>query len=303
MNGNPKTALVVSGGGSKGAFAVGAINYLMNKLGVKFDMVAGTSTGSLIGPFVAAGDQALLAKDYLELEIEHFVRRKNVVVSLFTAKSVLDAAPFRKVLKSRFDEARAKAVLQSSIQTIIATVSLQSGKVTYFHTGPRINVPHGAADPVKIRDRDMLLKVVEASSNQPVFMPPVKIKTSRRQSDKNAHQYVDGGVKEYAPIEVVLRNGAEHVYAILLGPETKPVKKENYKTAVSILARTFGLFGDNVGETDVAIAREVAKQTGATIKFIRPKKDLPTKSLGIDSLTQALMMNRGRLAAREAGRI
>ncbi|MCK5797226.1 MAG: patatin-like phospholipase family protein, partial [Deltaproteobacteria bacterium] len=42
-----RTALVVSGGGSKGAFAVGAIEVLRER-GTDFDLICGTSTGSLI---------------------------------------------------------------------------------------------------------------------------------------------------------------------------------------------------------------------------------------------------------------
>lgn len=307
MNGNPKTALVVSGGGSKGAFAAGAIEHLMNKLNVTFDMVVGTSTGSLIGPFVAAGDHQLLRSQYLNMETQQFLRKKNVLVSLFTSKAVLDIAPFRAVLRNRFDAGRAAAVLGSSIQTIIATVSLQSGKVTYFYTGPRgstIRVPPEAARPIRIRDRAHLLQVIEASSNQPVFMPPVKIAaTATPQGLEKAEQYVDGGVGEYAPIRVALDNGAKHVYAIVLGPEKKTPHKGDYTKAISILVRTFGLFQHNVGVMDVEIANVVAQAKNAKIKYIRPKSDLPTPSLGIDPAIQDRMLVLGKRAARAAGKI
>ncbi len=47
-------ALVISGGGSKGAFAVGIVKRLLeNYPNLKFDMYVGTSTGSLIVPLLA----------------------------------------------------------------------------------------------------------------------------------------------------------------------------------------------------------------------------------------------------------
>ena len=41
-------ALVISGGGSKGAFAGGVAEYLMQELGHRYDLFLGTSTGSLL---------------------------------------------------------------------------------------------------------------------------------------------------------------------------------------------------------------------------------------------------------------
>jgi len=43
-------ALVISGGGSKGAFAGGVAQYLMEGRGRDYDMFLGTSTGSLLVP-------------------------------------------------------------------------------------------------------------------------------------------------------------------------------------------------------------------------------------------------------------
>ena len=43
-------ALVISGGGSKGAFAGGVAQYLIKDLGYNYDLYLGTSTGSLLVP-------------------------------------------------------------------------------------------------------------------------------------------------------------------------------------------------------------------------------------------------------------
>ncbi|HSM62892.1 MAG TPA: patatin-like phospholipase family protein, partial [Gillisia sp.] len=49
-------ALVISGGGSKGAFAGGVAQYLMEEEGKKYDLFLGTSTGSLLIPHLADGN-------------------------------------------------------------------------------------------------------------------------------------------------------------------------------------------------------------------------------------------------------
>jgi NTE family protein len=46
-------ALVISGGGSKGAFAGGVAQYLLEKKKNKYDIFIGTSTGSLLIPHLA----------------------------------------------------------------------------------------------------------------------------------------------------------------------------------------------------------------------------------------------------------
>src|ERR1041384_7926549 len=43
----PNRAVVMSGGGSKGAFQVGALDYLIHDLSLDFQVIAGVSTGSL----------------------------------------------------------------------------------------------------------------------------------------------------------------------------------------------------------------------------------------------------------------
>jgi predicted patatin/cPLA2 family phospholipase len=46
-------ALVVSGGGSKGAFGGGVAQYLIEEEKRDYDLLIGTSTGSLLVPFLA----------------------------------------------------------------------------------------------------------------------------------------------------------------------------------------------------------------------------------------------------------
>ena len=48
-------ALVISGGGSKGAFAGGVAQYLIEEKNHEYDLFLGTSTGSLLIPHLALG--------------------------------------------------------------------------------------------------------------------------------------------------------------------------------------------------------------------------------------------------------
>ena len=76
-------ALVISGGGSKGAFAGGVAQYLINDLGRNYDMYLGTSTGSLLVPHLAANDVGKLYNIFTNVRqrdvfsVSPFVQRKK----------------------------------------------------------------------------------------------------------------------------------------------------------------------------------------------------------------------------------
>ena len=66
----PKTDLVLEGGGVKGVGLVGAVDQLMRS-GYTVERVAGTSAGSIVGAFLAAGlnaDQLTEVMDGLQYE-------------------------------------------------------------------------------------------------------------------------------------------------------------------------------------------------------------------------------------------
>lgn len=72
-------ALVISGGGSKGAFAGGVAEYLINDCGNNYDILVGSSTGSLLLPHLAIGKVDKIKKNYTTV----------------TQKDIFSISPFR----------------------------------------------------------------------------------------------------------------------------------------------------------------------------------------------------------------
>ena len=62
-------ALVISGGGSKGAFAGGVAQYLLEKEKNKYDIFIGTSTGSLLIPHLALGNIKKIQRIYTNVDM------------------------------------------------------------------------------------------------------------------------------------------------------------------------------------------------------------------------------------------
>ena len=68
-----KTAFVLSGGGSRGAYEIGVWKAL-KELGVEIDMVFGTSVGAINGAMVAQDEPELAEKLWKQMETGHDLR-------------------------------------------------------------------------------------------------------------------------------------------------------------------------------------------------------------------------------------
>jgi NTE family protein len=230
-----KTALVVSGGGARGAFAVGAIKEISKK--VSFDMVAGTSTGALIAPLVATGDIELLEKIYSMAETDKIIKKNGGLnmVSVYTTEGL------KNLIDNYIDEKRYKKILESSTEVFLTTVNLANGQIKYWN--PKTSGKGGKA--MSLEDfRSALL----ASASMPILMPPVKI-------GKEFH--VDGGVREVAPLSIAIDENAETIYAIILSAEKstpKDIKLNGLMPIAEVALATIDALVQDVAENDVGIA-------------------------------------------------
>jgi len=244
-----KTALVVSGGGSKGAFAVGVIKYIQANLpAIKFDTFCGTSTGSLIVPLVAMGEMDLLEKLYTTKKTEDIILTGNVINRFINNNSLFNVSPLAQQITDIYTDARFNKLVKSKKEVFITAVCLQTGRITYFTTTgmPAVNTDY---DVVKMKDGQTLREAVLASSCQPVFLPPIEVQAV----PEKPRQFVDGGLREYAPIQLAIDNGATDIYAILLTPATPPENNISFRHVMEILQQTIDWFTNDVGVNDVQL--------------------------------------------------
>ena len=90
---------------------------------------------------------------------------------------------------------------------------------------------------------------IMASACQPVFMPPIEVKKGA----VPLRQYVDGGVREYAGVQIAIDAGADEIYTILLSPLQKDPQEKPFDQTLEILSDTIDIFTTDVSYNDIHI--------------------------------------------------
>ena len=243
-----KRALVISGGGAKGAFAVGVIRYLSAHYpAIVFDAVIGTSTGALIAPLAAAGDIDVLVKLYTTITTGNIILKGNIVNRLLSSNSLYDAGPLAQLISQYYNDAFCQKLFGLQKEIYLVTTCLQTSNTVYF-TNRDVHLQTDF-DVRKLDNADELRRAVMASACEPVFMPPLEIK----KGSLPLRQYVDGGVRELAGLQLAIDAGAEEIYAILLTPASAGVEEKNFSNTLSILEQTVDIFTQDVGLNDVQL--------------------------------------------------
>lgn len=222
-----RLAIVLSGGGAKGAFQVGVLDALANTHGVKPAIVVGTSTGAIQALGVAQGDVSGLMDVWLGIKSNSDIYKDRGGIAgsvILGQKALYDAAPLKRLLKKFADPAKLAA---SNVDLRLGVVSLQSGE---FRTIDK-SVPD-------------IFNWVYASCAMPVFFDPLQ--TSDRQ------QWVDGGVRDVTPLGAALELNPSGVLVIRASPVSKPSTTKNFGGLIPIGLRATTLLQSEVSRNDLA---------------------------------------------------
>lgn len=296
-----KRALVISGGGSKGAFAVGVIDYLVRTCKLKFDLVAGTSTGGIIAPLVVTNDVQDLVDIYSNMRTKDVMAAKRATRAL-KSTSLYSVGPGKSMITRWITPDRSAEILGSEIQMFITGVPLQTRRLTYFQTGPPGKKP-ADSDLVPIIDRSMLIQALLATSAVPGVLPVARVPAGVREPHR---QFVDGGVREIAPLDVAITNGATEVYAILLRPAAPKPEAAAYRSLVNVLGRTLEILTDEIMYNDVRHAERYNDILTYVERIkVKVKRKFEDKGCSIDDgeLKQLFRSSENPLSGRKVVRL
>jgi NTE family protein len=247
-----RRALVVSGGGSKGAFAVGVIRQLVRSFpALQFDYYVGTSTGALLLPLAALGKYSLLEELYTSHETEDIVLKTNIGNRL-NEHSIFDATPLWLMIGRYYNDDCCSELLNSDRKIYLNTVCLQTGELVVFTNDE--DATDGTYYKVKrLLNADHFRRAIMASACQPVFMPPIRVNVNIPGEPHPNYQFVDGGVREYVGIQMAIDAGAKEIIVITLSPDDEPPGEIQYTNLVHLLERTVDILTGDVGKNDLLL--------------------------------------------------
>jgi len=250
-----KRALVISGGGSKGAFAVGVIKQLQQIYpSLVFDIYVGTSTGSLIVPLAAIDEIDLLEEIYTTQSKGTIVKELRIGDRLNT-DSIFDANPLWNMVNKYFTDVRYNTLQASGKKLYINTTCLQTEALTVFTNDTSATSKEGY-EIRQIVNSDHFRSAIMGSACQPVFMPTIQVNKDLPGNAEKDYQYVDGGVREYAGIEMAIDAGATEIFTILLSTVVNEPENKYYGDLFSLMQRTIDIFMTDVGKNDLIIPNQ-----------------------------------------------
>ena len=264
MSSENKVALVISGGGSKGAFAVGVIDHLYAYYRDTgwFSIVGGSSVGGLISPLASLlGGPREIREEAHETLLDTFtnistsdVLQKRRLSELIRRQQCLNESdPLDKLLHERLK------------QEWFDWLETDDAPYTYVvYTNYRSGKKLTASPKDANMDRESFIQAMRASASIPIYMEPAEV---------NGALCYDGGLRDPLPTERAIDLGADTMVPIIHAlPEIKE-KNDNFKGPRGILYRGVEILLDECRQNDLQLSELVCSAHGAKEELLDKFRD------------------------------
>ncbi len=272
-------ALVISGGGSKGAFGGGVAQYLMEEMGHQYDLFVGTSTGSLLIPHLALNHIEKIKGVYTSVDQESifshqpFIVKKdkwggkeiginhwNVLLSFIRrSKTFGESKNLRKLIERTFSSEDYENLKRSAKEVVVTVSNLSLNQVEYK-----------SLDDFEYQD---FCDWIWISCNYTPFMSLVK---------KEGCEYADGGFGSLVPIEEAINRGATTVDVIILETEVTYYNRMPSKNVFALITNMHSYMMDRIEKQNIRIGKFSATNKDAILNFYYTPTVLTTNSLIFD---------------------
>jgi NTE family protein len=202
----PKRALVLSGGGARGAYEVGVVKALLEQ-GLEFDLAFGTSVGGINAAFIAQGNFERLEHLWINLKatdvfkMPTFSQIRHVLGGL--RHGLFDTAPLERTLYKelkldRFKESKTKVGFLTTDLCTLQTKVITSDEIE--------SLPH-------------LVDVLMAASAIPILFPT--------RGFNGEGMWIDSGLVRNTPIQTAINMGAREIYTVMVQNENDGICPSN----------------------------------------------------------------------------
>lgn len=268
-------ALVISGGGSKGAFAGGVAHHLIEEAQRKYDLFLGTSTGSLLVTHLAAGALEEIKDAFTNVNQSSifsnnpFIVRQKGKISRIKINHFNVLKNFLKGKKTFGESQNLRTLIGQQITpSLFKSVKKQHREVIICVSNFTLNeVEYKALSECSYSD---FLDWIWISCNYVPFMSLVI---------KNRQEYADGGFGCIIAIEEAIRRGATEVDAIMLSTEVQLVNRMRSRNAFDLLLSTLDFMGDQITQDNLKVGNLLATQKNIKLQTFYTPRVMTTQSL------------------------
>ncbi len=268
-------ALVISGGGSKGAFAGGVAQYLLQEKMYKYDILIGSSTGSLLIPHLALGRVEKIYNAYTNVDMGKIfninpfvVKHKNdldvVTINHFNVllqflkgrRTFGESTKLRSYIRSTFKKEEFEQLKNSFCDVIVTVTNLSHNEVEY--------------KSIKDFNYAEFCDWIWISCNYIPFMSLVS---------KNNNEYGDGGFSSLVPIREAIQRGATEVDVVILETEMQLTPKSVGKNPFSLMIDLFQTLLNQVEKHDITIGKLAANNKNVKLNLYYTPTNLTNNAL------------------------
>lgn len=271
-------ALVISGGGAKCAWAGGLVEFLSKEKGMDWDILVGSSTGSLLIPCIAikAWDdikQAYTTCSQYDIfsNCPFIISKKNgVSKASFNHKGILlqfaqgrktfgESKNLKQLIRKTFTSEHWQT-LQDSRKHVIVTVS---------------NLTHNVIEYKYARDCsfDDFIDWVWISCNLVPFMSL---------AIKDGCEYADGGFGNPIPLQEAINLGATEIDVVVLQPRHRSVLTPPSSNAFMLLLNTINFMQHQLASDDINVGLAESRYGNIKTRIIHTPTELTDNSFIFD---------------------
>ncbi|WP_350285683.1 patatin-like phospholipase family protein [uncultured Croceitalea sp.] len=287
-------ALVISGGGSKGAFAGGVAQFLIEEAGHDYDIFVGTSTGSLLISHLALGKIDKIKEIYSNVNQKSIfnncpfiVKKKygsdiismnhwNILKNFLKGKKTFgESENLKKLIRNSITQSEFETLKKSSSDVVVTVSNLSLNQVEY--------------KSINDCTYDEFCDWIWISSNYTPFMSLVR---------KDGCEYADGGLGSLVPIEEAINRGATEVDVVVLHTEVSYYNRMPSRNPFELITTMLGFILDRIEHQNIRVGKLVANQNNAIINLYYTPTILTTNSLIFNKEKMTRWWKRGYLYAK-----
>ncbi len=287
-------ALVISGGGSKGAFAGGVAEYLIKEKKQNYDIFVGTSTGSLMLTHLALGKVAELKEIYSNVDQSTIFSNCPFKIKKYKGHTTVSINHFNTIKNFlRGSKTFGESLhLKHMIDTTVKDNYLR--KVKDQHKKLLVTVSNLTLNQVEFKSLDEhsfddFRDYIWASSN---FVPFMSLLV------KNNYEYADGGFANMVPIRQAIEQGATEIDAIILETEVTQLNRMPSKNPFSLITNLFNYMQIHIEKYNISIGKLAAEHKNVTLNLYYTPRVLTTNTLVFEKEKMRKWWKQGYTYAR-----